>query len=202
MPQITLDSGAKVEVADQATATLIQTTLDSLMKRIRTGDESQEKLEGEIAQLEVKLEKKEEELEELKTQTSDSAIQQRVDQVVVALGGARKIAGKSFSCDSMDPLTIKRVALDAAGIKCKKYATWDKAPDAYVSAFFDAAEEQKENEDENPDDPQNKGTQDSHNQFAKDLNKAIKRNTGDANQNRAASRQAFLDQRYGNKGDK
>lgn len=197
MPQITLDSGAKVEVADQATATLIQTTLDSLMKRIRTGDESQEKLEGEIAQLEVKLEKKEEELEELKTQTSDSAIQQRVDQVVVALGGARKIAGKSFSCDSMDPLTIKRVALDAAGIKCKKYATWDKVPDAYVSAFFDAAEEQKENQDEDPDDQQNKSTNDSHRLFANDMTNVMTRQTGDANQQRVSARNNFLDQRYG-----
>lgn len=197
MPQITLDSGAKVEVADQATATLIQTTLDSLMKRIRTGDESQEKLEGEIAQLEVKLEKKEEELEEAKTQTSDAAIQQCVDLIVDARGGARKIAGKDFTCDSMDPLTIKRAALDAAGIKCKKYATWDKAPDAYVSAFFDAAEEQKESEDDDEDEPQNKGTNDSHRRLANDMNNAIHRNTVDASQQRITARNNFLDQRYG-----
>lgn len=195
MPQITLDSGAKVEVADQATATLIQTTLDSLMKRIRTGDESQEKLEGEIARLEVALEKKEEELEVVKAETSDSAIQRRVDQVVDALGGARKIAGKEFTCDSMDPLTIKRAALDAAGIKCKKYATWDKAPDAYISAWFDAEEERTELEDE--DDPDEKPTNDSHRRFAKDMNNAITRNTGDANQQRVNARNNFLDQRYG-----
>ncbi|MDZ7320743.1 DUF2213 domain-containing protein [Kosakonia sacchari] len=196
MPQITLDSGAKVEVADQATATLIQTTLDSLMTRIRTSDESQEKLEGEIAQLEVTLEKKEEELEELKTQTSDSAIQQRVDQVVDALGGARKIAGKAFTCDSMDPLTIKRMALDAAGIKCKKYLTWDKAPEAYVSAWFDAEEERKESEDEQ-EEPENKQTTDSHRQFADDMKGAMRRNTGDASQQRVNARNNFLDQRYG-----
>lgn len=195
MPQITLDSGAKVEVADQATATLIQTTLDSLMKRIRTGDESQEKLEGEIARLEVALEKKEEELEVVKAETSDSAIQRRVDQVVDAMGGARKIAGKEFTCDSMDPLTIKRAALDAAGIKCKKYATWDKAPDAYISAWFDAEEERTELEDE--DDPDEKPTNDSHRRLAKDMNNAITRNTGDANQQRVNARNNFLDQRYG-----
>lgn len=197
MPQITLDSGAKVEVADQATATLIQTTLDSLVKRIKTGDETQAQLEGEIAELEVKLEKKEDELEELKSETSDSAIQRRVDQVVDALGGARKIAGKAFTCDSMDPLTIKRSALDAAGIKCKKYATWDKAPDAYVSAWFDAEEERKESEDEDDPEKENKGTNDSHRRFANDMNNAMRRNTGDAQQQRANARNTFLDQRYG-----
>lgn len=197
MPQITLDSGAKIEVADQSTATLIQTTLDSLVKRIKTGDETQAQLEGEIAELEVKLEKKEDELEELKVETSDSAIQRRVDLVVDALGGARKIAGKAFTCDSMDPLTIKRSALDAAGIKCKKYSTWDKAPDAYVSAWFDAEEERKESEDEDEPGKENQGTNDSHRRFAKDMNNAIHRNTGDASQQRANARNNFLDQRYG-----
>jgi|GEM_PF-577423 Uncharacterized protein conserved in bacteria len=197
MPQITLDSGAKVEVADQATATLIQTTLDSLLKRIKTGDDTQAQLEGEIAELEVNLEKKEDELEELKTETSDSAIQRRVDQVVDALDGARKIAGKAFTCDSMVPLTIKRAALDAAGIKCKKYVTWDKAPDAYVSAWFDAEEERKESEDENDPEEENKNTNDSHRRFANDMNNAMRRNTGDASQQRINARKAFLDQRYG-----
>jgi len=186
-----------VEVADQSTATLIQTTLDSLMTRIRTGDESVSELEKEVAELEVKLDEKEKELEEVKAETTDAAIQQRVDQVVDALGGARKIAGKAFTCDSMDPLTIKRNALDAAGIKCKKYATWDKAPDAYVSAFFDAAEEQKENEEENPDDPQKKGTSDSHRRLANDMTNVMTRQTGDANQQRVSARNNFLDQRYG-----
>lgn len=197
MPQITLDSGAKVEVADQSTATLIQTTLDSLVKRIKTGDETQAQLEGDIAKLEVELEKKEEELEELKAETTDAAIQGRVDRVVDALNGARKIAGKTFTSDSMDPLTIKRAALDAAGIKCKKHTTWDKAPDAYVSAWFDAMEEQKESEDEDDPEKENKGTNDSHRQFADDMNNAMRRNTGDAAQQRANARNNFLDQRYG-----
>ena len=64
------------------------------------------------------------------------------------MDSAVKIAGKEFTSDSVNPLTIKRRALDAAGIKCKKYASWDKAPDAYVNAYFDAEEERKEIEDE------------------------------------------------------
>lgn len=195
MPQITLDSGAKVDVADQATATLIQTTLDSLVTRIKTGDENQEKLEGEIAKLEVELEKKEEELEGVKAETSDSAIQRRVDQVVDALNSARKVAGKGFTCDSMDPLTIKRTALDAAGIKCKKYDSWSKAPEAYLSAWFDAVEENIETDDE--DEPGEQKTTDSLRRLANDMNNAIHRNTGDANQQRVNARSNFLDQRYG-----
>lgn len=202
MPQITLDSGAKVEVADQSTATLIQTTLDSLIKRISSGDEKQSELEGEVAKLEVELEKKDEELEKLKAETSDSAIQRRVDLVVDALSGARKIVGASFTSDSMDPLVIKRNALDAAGIKCRKYGSWDKAPEAYISAWFDAEEEKKENEDDDDDENGKNGkenTNDSHRRFANDMSNAIRKNNGDAGQQRLNARQNFLDERYGRK---
>jgi hypothetical protein len=200
MPQITLDSGARVEVADQATATLIQTTLDSLMQRIRTRDEENETLENQVAARDVEIEQKDEELEEEKAKTSDAAIQARVDQVVDALTGARKIAGKKFSCDSMSPMTIKRLALDEAGIKCRKYDSWQKAPDVYVSAWFDAEEErQEETEDDDDPDDTEKGTTDSHRGFARDLNKAVRRNNGDASQQRVNARQSFLDERYGKK---
>ncbi|MEN4050157.1 DUF2213 domain-containing protein [Serratia marcescens] len=195
MARITLDSGRSIEVADESTATLIQTTIDTLVKRCKDSEEDNKKIQEDNDRLEAEKEQKDEEIEELKEKTSDSAIQRRVDQVVDALGGARKVAGKDFTCDSMDPMTIKRQALDAAGIKCKKYATWDKAPDAYVSAWFDAEEERKDQEDEEPDDDQN--TNDSHRQFAKDMNNAMRRQVGDANQQRVNARTAFLDQRYG-----
>jgi hypothetical protein len=79
-----------------------------------------------------------------------------------------------------------------------------KAPEAYISAWFDAEEERKESEDddeENPDKQQ--GTNDSHRRFAKDMNNVMLRNTGDASQQRINARTAFLDQRYGrNQGGK
>ncbi len=196
MPHITLDSGARVEVADQSTATLIQTTLDSLVVRIRTRDEENGELEKQVTAKDVELEKKDEELEKEKEKTSDAAIQARVDQVVDALTGARKIAGKKFSCDSMNPMTIKRLALDEAGIKCKKYDSWQKAPDVYVSAWFDAEEERKEEDEENG---EGEKVNDSHRRFANDMNNAVIRNTGDANQQRFNARQTFLDARYGKK---
>jgi Uncharacterized protein conserved in bacteria len=127
MPQITLDSGAKIEVADQSTATLIQTTIDSLVRKVADGESTVKKLQADNAKLEVESEQKDEEIENLKKETDDSAIAARVDAVVATLAGARSIAGKDFTCDSMDPLTIKRMALDAARITCKKYGTWDKS---------------------------------------------------------------------------
>lgn len=201
MPRITLDSGRTIEVADESTAALIQTTLDTLVKRCKDSEEENKKIQEDNDRLEAEKEQKDDEIEALKEKTSDSAIQKRVDLVVDALGGARKIAGKAFICDSMDPLTIKRQALDAAGIKCKKYTLWGNAPDAYVSAWFDAEEERKENEDdgEPDDDPEGKKTSDSHRLFARDMNNALRRHTGDASQKRISARTAFLDQRYGRK---
>ncbi|PFP18946.1 hypothetical protein COJ96_25805, partial [Bacillus sp. AFS073361] len=87
---------------------------------------------------EAKADAKDEELEEMKKQTSEDAISKRLVAVMTANDGAVKIAGKEFTCDSLDALTIKRKALDAAGIKCKKYDNWDKGPEAYVNAYFDA----------------------------------------------------------------
>ncbi|MFP2164553.1 DUF2213 domain-containing protein [Enterobacter ludwigii] len=200
MPQITLDSGAKVEVADQATATLIQTTFDSLTKKVNDSEKIILQLRDDNEKLEAEKEQKDEEIEKLKEETSDSAIQRRVDQVVDTMNSACKVAGAKFTCDSMDPMTIKRQALDAAGIKSKKYGTWDKAPDAYVNAWFDAEVDRKESEDDESDEEkEDKNTNDSHRQFASDLNNAVRRNTGDASQQRVSARNNFLDQRYGRK---
>ncbi|RTQ01290.1 DUF2213 domain-containing protein [Enterobacter sp. WCHEn045836] len=199
MPQITLDSGAKVEVADQATATLIQTTFDSLTKKVTDSEKIILQLRDDNETLEAEKEQKDKEIDKLKEETSDAAIQRRVDQVVDAMNGARLVAGTKFSCDSMDPMTIKRQALDAAGIKSKKYGTWDKAPDAYVNAWFDAEVDRQEEEDEPGDEKGEKNTNDSHRRFANDLNNSLRRNTGDASQQRIAARNTFLDQRYGRK---
>ena len=196
MSRVTLDSGKSVEVADDATATLIQTTIDSLVKKVADGERAVNKLQTDNATLEVENEQKDEEIEKLKKETGDAAIAARVDAVVATMAGARTIAGKTFSCDSMDPMVIKRQALKDAAIQCKKYGTWDKAPDVYVTAWFDAEEERKEQEDEEECN-QKKESEDSLDNFSKDLNNSVKKGTTDATQLRAKARQAFLDQRYG-----
>ncbi len=194
MPKVTLDNGVNVEVADEATQTLIQTTFDSLKKRVKDAEEATQKAEEEKEAAEAKADAKDEEIEELKEKTSEDAISTRLADVIAAMDSAVKIAGKEFTSDSVNPLTIKRQALDAAGIKCKKYASWDKAPDAYVNAYFDAEEERKEAEDED-DELERQEANDSVRRLGGDLGKKVK--IGDAETQRNAVRQAFLDKRYG-----
>lgn len=194
MPKVTLDNGVKVEVADEATQTLIQTTLDSLKKRVKDAEEEAQKAEEKKEAAEAKADAKDDEIEELKEKASEDAISSRLAEVISAMDSALKIAGKEFTSDSVNPLTIKRQALDAAGIKCKKHTSWDKAPDAYVNAYFDAEEERKEIEDEGEDDERQKA-KDSVRRLGGELGKKVK--LGDAEAQRIATRQAFLDKRYG-----
>ncbi|MBN5203476.1 DUF2213 domain-containing protein [Serratia marcescens] len=194
MPKVTLDNGVKVEVADEATQTLIQTTLDSLKKRVKDAEEAAQKADEEKEAAEAKADAKDDEIEELKEKASEDAISSRLADVISAMDSAVKIAGKEFTSDSVNPLTIKRQALDAAGIKCKKYASWDKAPEAYVNAYFDAEEERKEIEDEEEEE-ERKEAKDSVRRLGGELGKKVK--LGDAEAQRLATRQAFLDKRYG-----
>ncbi|CAI2057682.1 Uncharacterized protein conserved in bacteria [Serratia quinivorans] len=194
MPKVTLDSGVKVEVADEATQTLIQTTIDSLRKRVKDAEEEAQQAEEEKEAAEAKADAKDDEIEELKEKASEDAISSRLADVISAMDSAVKIAGKEFTSDSVNPLTIKRQALDAAGIKCKKHASWDKAPEAYVTAYFDAEEERKEIEDDEQD-GERQEAKDSVRRLGGELGKKVK--LGDAEAQRQATRQAFLDKRYG-----
>lgn len=189
MPKVTLDNGVMVEVADENSKTIIQSTIDGLKKRVKDAEEEKEAAEA-------RADAKDEELEEMKNRRSEDAISKRLGAVMAASDSAVKIAGKDFSCDSLDPLTIKRKALDAAGIKCKKFDSWDKAPEAYVSAYFDAEEERREAEDENEEEARRKA-EDSVRQLGADLSKRTK--SGDANFQRDSVYQNFLDKRYGRK---
>lgn len=200
MYKVVLDSGVRVEVADEATQQLIQSSMDALKKRVSDAEEGQEKAEAakdeaeqKKEEAEAKADAKDEEIAALKEKSSEDAISKRLADVVAARDSAIKIAGAEFSCDAVDPLKIKRTALDSAGIKCRKYPSWDKAPDAYVSAYFDAEEERRENEDD--DDPDDKNdVNDSIINLGRDMKKV---KTGDAQTTRDSVRQSWLDKRYG-----
>ncbi|EHD21788.1 MULTISPECIES: DUF2213 domain-containing protein [Brenneria] len=201
MPKVTLDSGVKVEVADENAHTLIQSTIDSLRQRVKDAEEEKEKAEAAKDQTEEELEKekakadaKDEEIEKLKEKTSEDSISKLIAEVVSVRDSAAKIAGEKFSCDSLDPLKIKRAALDSAGIKCRKYESWDKAPEAYVTAYFDAEEERKENEDEDDPDGDKQRSDDSIRNFSRDMKKV---KTGNGQATRDSVRQSWLDKRYG-----
>ncbi|MCE8034608.1 DUF2213 domain-containing protein [Billgrantia tianxiuensis] len=195
--KVTLDNGVKVEVADEQTQTLIQSTLDGLRKQVADSQKAVQDAEEAKQKAEAKADAADEENEELKKKASDDAISARVTEVISAMDSARKVAGDEFTCDSVVPVVIYRSALDSAKAPCKRYESWDKAPEAYVVAAIDMAVEKKEAEDEEEEEHE-KRTSDSHRRFADDMAKS-KTKTGDAQATRDANYQAFLDKRYGKK---
>lgn len=203
--KVTLDSGVSVEVADEATQTLIRTQFDSLRKRIKDAEEEVEKTKAEMDEtekenetLKAQSDTKDTEIASLKEKLSADSIASRLAEISAVRDSALVVAGKAFTCDSVEPVTIKRAALDAAGVKCRRYGTWDKAPDAYVESFFDAEEERKEAEDE--DENENRqNANDAIKRLGGELGGKIK--LGDAETQRASVRDTFLDKRY-NRGGK
>lgn len=137
MVKVTLDSGKTVEVNDEATATLLTDTFDRFKQRALDAESKADKMEAE-------KDAKDEELEEAKKASSDEAIKQRVESVTRAALDAKRVAGKEFTCDSMDEVTIKRAAL-AAKLPKREWA--DKSAE-YVKAAFDMEMEKEETEDE------------------------------------------------------
>ncbi len=137
MVKVTLDSGKTVEVNDEATATLLTDTFDRFKQRALDAESKADKMEAE-------KDAKDEELEEAKKASSDEAIAKRVESVTRAALDAKRVAGKDFTCDSMDEVTIKRAAL-AAKLPKREWA--DKSAE-YVKAAFDMEMEKEETEDE------------------------------------------------------
>lgn len=182
--KVTLDSGVKVEVADEATQTLIQSTIDGLRKRVADAEEEATEAEKAKDEAEAKADAKDEENEELKAKASEDSISKRLVAVVEAMDGARKIAGTEFVCDSVNPLEIKRAALAARLPK----RGWADKSEAYVMAAWDSETEKQEAEDEEEEDDKSKTT-DSHRQLGADLSKV---KTGDAQTTLDAAYQARM----------
>lgn len=161
---VTLDTGKTVEVADKATAQLIQNTIDSLRKQVKDAEEKKEEAEKAKDEAEAKAEKKDEELEEEKKKSSDAAIAERVQSVIDTMDKARKIAGDEFACESMDVNTIRREAM----AKARPTVDWKSKSDHYVQAAWDMEVEKKMEEDEEEEEERKKAN-DSHKKVGKDL---------------------------------
>ena len=182
--KVTMDSGVKVEVADEATQTLIQSTIDSLRKRVADAEEEKAKAEQAKDEAEAKADAKDEENEELKKKASEDSLGKRLADVMAVTDSARKLVGDEFTCDSVNPLEIKRAAL-AARLPKREWA--DKS-EAYVAAAWDAEIERKEAEDEEEEEDKAKTT-DSHRKLGEDLSKV---KTGDAQTTLDAAYQARM----------
>ena len=182
--KVTLDSGVKVEVADEAAQTLIQSTIDGLRKRVADAEEDKAKAEQAKDEAEAKADALDEENEELKEKASEDSISKRLADVLAVTDAARKLAGAEFTCDSVSPLEIKRAALAA---RLPKRAWADKS-EAYIHAAWDSEMEKQETEDEDEEDEKSKTT-DSHRQLGADLSKV---KTGDAQTTLDAAYQARM----------
>lgn len=135
MPRITLD-GTSVEVADEATAALITTNNDRLMKRVADAESDAAEAKKKADKAQAEKDAAEEETKKAKMKSSDEAIAARIAEVSTVKDAAVVIAGPDFTCDSVDLMTIKRAALAVS----KDSIDWTKKDDNFVNVAFDMAE--------------------------------------------------------------
>lgn len=132
---ITLDSGRSVDVADAANATLVAEAFDTLKNKLSLAELAVVDAKAETEKMEAKKDTAEEDLEEEKKKSSDSAIAERVESIASTMDNARKLAGAKFSCDSVSLIDIQRAALDTV----RPNTDWADKSDVYVQAAFDGA---------------------------------------------------------------
>lgn len=126
--KVMLDSGVALEVADEASAKLVTDALKAAAQRVTDAEVKAEKAEAE-------RDMKEEELEAEKAKTTDAAIAERVEAISTVRAQAVKMVGDTFTCDSVDVVTIQRAALTAK----RPTIDWATKSDVYVQASFDMA---------------------------------------------------------------
>jgi hypothetical protein len=150
-------------ILDEEAATVVEDAVSALQK---FADEESERAD----KAEATKDAAEEELEEAKKATSDSAIGLRVKATLDTIALASKVV-KSFDAKGLvSPLEIKRAAM----AQLKPTRDWATKSEAYVVAAFDAAADEA---DEKDDDDDSTTTNDSLLQFARDAAKAPKLTT-------------------------
>ncbi|UPU16053.1 head maturation protease [Escherichia phage ZCEC13] len=169
MYQITTDTGLKVDVADAA----VVDAFKRLEQRVSDAEAAKETVQ---AQLDAAMEQ----VADLTTKCSDEALKARVEAIARVTSSARKVAGDEFTCDSMDPVTIKRAAL---AVK-RPSVDWAEKSAAYVEAAFDMAVEE----------PVKPVVDSQLEQLAKDGAKDIKQPVADAKPVLSRAQEALLRQ--------
>nr|DAI64969.1 MAG TPA: hypothetical protein [Caudoviricetes sp.] len=169
MYQITTDTGLKVDVADAA----VVDAFKRLEQRVSDAEAAKETVQ---AQLDAAMEQ----VADLTTKCSDEALKARVEAIARVTTSARKVAGDEFTCDSMDPVVIKRAAL---AVK-RPSVDWAEKSAAYVEAAFDMAVEE----------PVKPVVDSQLEQLAKDGAKDIKQPVADAKPVLSRAQEALLRQ--------
>lgn len=156
MSKVTLDNGRAIEL-DEKDSALVQDSIDRLKETAKAATDAKDAIQAQ-------LDSANEQLESLKAATSDEAIAARVAAVAKTLDSAKKIGGAEFSCDSVDPVEIKRAALELAMPK----RDWSDKSAAYVEAAFDQKAEEMEDEEEK-EEADKKASEDSRKALAQDM---------------------------------
>lgn len=142
MLKIDICDGVSIEVEDAKQAEAIQFVVSKSKEAQAALDAASAKTDAVQAQLDSANEK----IAELTAQVGDEAIKARVEAIAKVSMDARKVAGDEFTCDSVDPVAIKRAAL---AVK-RPSLDWSSKSEAYVEAAFDMAKED-EDDDESKD---------------------------------------------------
>ena len=138
MFKINICDGVEIEVEDAKQAEAIQFAMSKAGETKTALDAATAKVDAIQAQLDSANEK----IAELEVKCGDEAIKARVDAIARVTVSARKVAGESFSCDSVDVLEIKRAAMTVK----RPAVDWADKSEAYVDAAFDMAAEEEEEE--------------------------------------------------------
>ena len=134
MLKIDICDGVSIEVEDAKQAEAIQFVVSKSKEAQAALDAASAKTDAVQAQLDSANEK----IAELTAQVGDEAIKARVEAIAKVSMDARKVAGDEFTCDSVDPVEIKRAAL---AVK-RPSVDWAEKSAAYVEAAFDMAVEE------------------------------------------------------------
>jgi hypothetical protein len=151
MAKVTLDNGRAIEI-DDSVATLVEDCVARLIDKAKT---EAARADGLQAQFDGTTEA----LEKAKLASSDESISALVKALAATMDKALKIAGETFTCDSVDLITVKRAAL--AMMDSEKDLS--EKPDAYIDAAFDMAFDrfQEEEEEEDKDGEKAKASKDA-----------------------------------------
>ncbi|AUR99188.1 coil containing protein [Vibrio phage 1.263.B._10N.286.51.B1] len=162
MKKVSLDSGRSVELEDGATATLIQDSFDRLNEK---ATDAEAKLVTVQATADAQADKITKLEADLKTATDSNSLTEKLAELSKVKDSALKIAGKSFTCDSVDSMEIKRAALAVV----RESIDWAAKEDGYVNAAFDFADaDMSKKDDEDEEEDMKKSTDAQRRQLAED----------------------------------
>lgn len=136
MKVVVLDAGRKVEIQDEAVATLVEDSISRLQAALDAANKAKDEAEAEAEKQKAKADAKEEEAEEAKKMATDAAISARIAEIV-AVKDKAAVIDSTYTADGVDTMAIMRGVLASV----RPTIDWASKSDAYVQAAFDMAHE-------------------------------------------------------------